>query len=235
MILNVKTSFVYGWFSFRNINIYADNIFSASIGGTGKHIIEIPQNTKLIRFELGKIYPYKTTVSLTAEDYESDNIFIGLSLNHRGVALALYDSLKTDYLKSTKLSESEYQIFDKNNDKEELIEIKNSKTSTLMLLISAIILVFSIVQQNNDLSPFAFLIGLSSLITSLVYFREKKVVKNNYKIRIIASTLLFILAVYFLDNSYMFLNWIILLFTALLILFFIENLKNNNSTNIKEA
>src|SRR5690606_11664821 len=134
-----------------------------------------------------------------------------------------------------KLSESEYQIFDKNNDKEELIEIKNSKTSTLMLLISAIILVFSIVQQNNDLSPFAFLIGLSSLITSLVYFKEKKVVKNNYMVRIIASVTLFILAVYFLDNSYMFLNWIILLFTALLILFFIENLKRSNKTNIKEA
>lgn len=235
MILNAKASFIYGWFSFRNICIYTDNVLCTCISGTGKHIIEIPKNTKVIRFELGKINPYKTSVSLTKEDYESGNIFVGLSLNHRGLALALYDSLKSDYLKSTKLSPYNYKLFGENIDQEELIELKNSKTSTLMLVISVIILVFSVVQQNNDLSPFAFLIGLSSLITSLVYFKEKKVVKNNYMVRIIASVTLFILAVFFLENSYMFLNYIILLFTVLLVLFFIENLKRSNKTNIKEA
>ncbi|SFN88646.1 hypothetical protein SAMN05421741_1134 [Paenimyroides ummariense] len=235
MILNVKASFVYGWFSFRNISIYADNILCGSITGTGKNVIEIPHNTKVIKFELGKIYPYTTTVYLKPEDYDLNEVFVGLSLNHRGIALALYDSLKTNYLKSTKLSEQDYMLFGKNVDDEQLIELKNYKTSILMLLISLLILVFSVVQQNNDLSPFAFLIGLSSLVTSLVYFRERKVVKSNYMVRIIASVLLFILAVCFLENSYMYLNWIILLFTALLVMFFIENLKDNNKTNIKEA
>ncbi|MEG1025008.1 MAG: hypothetical protein RSF34_11085 [Flavobacterium sp.] len=235
MFLNVKVNFVYGWFSFRNISVYVDNALFTSIIGNGKHILEIPKNTKVIRFELGKIYPYTTEVSLTSEDHESNNIFVGLSLNHRGLVLALYDSLKLDYLKSIKLSENEYQYFDKAADHEELVEIKNSKASTLMLLISVIILIFSIVQQNNDLSPFAFLIGLSSLITSLVYFKEKKVEKKNYVARVIATVTLFILAIWFLDNSYMILNWIILLFTCLLVLFFMENLKSTNITNIKEA
>lgn len=47
--------------------------------------------------------------------------------------------------------------------------------------------------------------------------------------------MLFVLSIYFLDNSYLFLHWIILVFTALLLLFFIENLKSNQNIDVKEV
>lgn len=235
MILNVKVSFVNGWFSYRSIKVFTDNVFCISINANGNHSIEIPNDTKEIKFQLGTVFPYKANVSLTTNDYKEETVFVGLSLNHRGILLSLYDSLKTDYLQSRKLSVEEFRLFSENVNQKDLIILKNSKTSLLMLLLSLIILVFSVVQQNNDLAPFAFLIGLSSLITSLVYYKEQKVERNNYKVRVISSVLLFVLSIYFLDNSYLFLHWIILIFTTLLAFFFIENLRNNENTNLREA
>lgn len=235
MILNVKVSFVNGWFSYRTIKVFTDNVFCISINANGNHSIEIPNDTKEILFQLGTIYPYKTAVSLTSTDYNEGKVFVGLSLNYRGMLLSLFDSLKTNYLQSRKLSIEEYQLFDKNINQKDLIVLKNLKSSLLLFLISLIILVFSVVQQNNDLAPFAFLIGLSSLITSLVYYNEKTVERNTYKVRIISSVMLFVLSIYFLDNSYLFLHWIILVFTILLVFFFIENLRNNENANLREA
>lgn len=149
--------------------------------------------------------------------------------------LSLYDSLRQNFLQSKKLSITEYNLFNKTDSNKELIAIKSSRTSQLLVLISLLILVFSVIQQNNPLAPFAFLIGLSSFITSLVYYREKEVEKSIYKSRVISSILLFILAIYFLENSFQFLNWIILIFTILLSFFFFENIQNNNKVNLKEA
>ena len=235
MILNVKVSFVNGWFSYRTIKVFTDNVFCTSINANGNHSIEIPNDAKEILFQLGTIYPYKTIISLTSNDYNEGKVFVGLSLNHRGMLLSLFDSLKSNYLQSRKLSIEEYQLFDKNINQKDLIVLKNLKSSLLLFLISLIILVFSVVQQNNDLAPFAFLIGLSSLITSLVYYNEKTVERNTYKVRIISCVMLFVLSIYFLDNSYLFLHWIILIFTILLVFFFIENLRNNENTNLREA
>lgn len=235
MILNVKVSFVNGWFFYRTIKVFTDNVFCTGINANGSHSIEIPNETKEILFQLGTIYPYKTAVSLTSIDYNEGKMFVGLSLNHRGMLLSLYDSLKTNYLQSKMLSIEEYLVFDKNVNQKDLIILKNSKSSLLMLILSLIILVFSVVQQNNDLAPFAFLIGLSSLVISLVYYNEKTVERNTYKVRIISSVMLFVLSIYFLYNSYLFLHWIILIFTILLVFFFIENLRNNENTNLREA
>lgn len=235
MILNVKVSFVNGWFSYRTIKVFTDNVFCTSINANGNHSIEISNDTKEILFQLGTIYPYKATVSLTSNDYNEGKVFVGLSLNHRGMLLSLFDSLKTNYLQSRKLSIEEFGSFSENINQKDLIILKNSKASLLIFLLSLIILVFSVVQQNNDLAPFAFLIGLSSLIISLVYYNEKTVERNTYNVRIISSVLLFVLSIYFLDNSYLFLHLIILIFTILLVFFFIENLRNNENTNLREA
>ncbi|UUV20338.1 hypothetical protein [Paenimyroides aestuarii] len=235
MVVNVKVSFAYNWSSLRTINVYTDNNFCTSINANGNHSIEIPNNVKEISFQLGSIYPYKTVVSVTPTDTKEGEIFVGLYLNYRGLLLSLYDSLKNDFLKGRKLTIVEYNTFGNSDINTELIVLKNSRTSLLMLLISLIILVFSVVQQNNTLAPFAFLIGISSLITSLVYYKEQKVERNTYKVRIISSVMLFVLSVYFLDNSYMFLHWVILIFTVLLVFFFIENLRNSENKNLKEA
>lgn len=235
MILNVKICFIYGWGSLRNVKIYADDKLLFKVLAQGNYILEIPENTNKLSFKLGLIYPYETTEIISTENRINNEVYVGLYWKHRGMLWTVYDSLKSDYLQSIKLNSEEYALFEKDIYQQEFITWKDNKTSLISLLVSLVILVFSIVQQNNALAPFAFLIGISSLITSMVYYKEKKVERNNYKMRIISSVMLFVLSVYFLDNSYLFLHWIILIFTVLLVFFFIENLRSNKNKNLKEA
>lgn len=235
LTLNIKTRFIYGWFSLRSIKLYVDDVLFTKFLAQGTSIIEIPEDAQKLTFVLGKVYPYKTNMYVTKEDRKRKEIFMGLHLNHRNLLFFLYDSLRTDYLRSVKLTIQEYASFENDIYQQEFITLKDNKTSIISLLVSLVILLFSVVQQENELAPFAFLIGISSLITSMVYYKEKKVERNTYKIRIISSVMLFVLSVYFLDNSYLFLHWIILIFTVLLVFFFIENLRSNKNKNLKEA
>ena|SRR5690554_1351412 len=235
LTLNIKTRFIYGWFSLRSIKLYVDDVLFTKFLAQGTSIIEIPDDAQKLTFVLGKVYPYKTNMYVTKEDRKRKEIFMGLHLNHRNLLFFLYDSLRTDYLRSVKLTIQEYASFENDIYQQEFITLKDNKTSIISLLVSLVILLFSAVQQENELAPFAFLIGISSLITSMVYYKEKKVERNTYKIRIISSVMLFVLSVYFLDNSYLFLHWIILIFTVLLVFFFIENLRSNKNKNLKEA
>lgn len=230
--VNIKVSFVYGWGSLRKVKVFVDGILYDKILARGEHVLEIPEDTTEITFKLGMIYPYKTSVFLTSDDKANKEIFIGLHLHHRSLLLSFYDSLKTDYLRSLKLSENKYLTFHQDIYKQEYVILKDGKASVLNVLISLLILVFSVIQQDNEFSPLAFLIGLSSTISSLVYFSERKIEKTTYKTRTISTLLAFILAALFLENSFHFLNWIILMFTGLLFSFFIEDLKNKEHYNL---
>jgi len=181
LTLNIKTKFVYGWFSLRNIKLYVDGVLFTKFLAQGTSIIEIPDDTQKLTFVLGKVYPYKTNIYITEEDRKRKEIFMGLHLNHRNLLFFLYDSLRTDYLRSVKLTIEEYASFGKDIYQQEIITLKDNKTSIISLLVSLVILVFSVVQQENELSPIAFMIGLSSTITSLVYFNDLQVEKTTYK------------------------------------------------------
>jgi len=225
LILNIKTKFVYGWFSLRNIKLYVDGVLFTKFLAQGTSIIEIPDDVQKLTFVLGKVYPYKTTIYITEEDRKRKEIFIGLHLNHRNLLFFFYDSLRTDYLRSVKLTVEEYVLFGKDIYQQEMITLKNNKTSIISLLVSLVILVFSVVQQENELAPLAFMIGLSSTINSLVYFKDLQVEKSTYKTRILSTVAAFVLVILFLENSYGSLHFIIFMFTALLYFFYLDNIK----------
>jgi len=235
LTLNIKTRFIYGWFSLRSIKLYVDDVLFTKFLAQGTSIIEIPDDAQKLTFVLGKVYPYKTNMFVTKEDRKRKEIFMGLHLNHRNLLFFLYDSLRTDFLRSVKLTIQEYASFENDIYQQEFITLKDNKTSIISLLVSLVILLFSVVQQENELAPLAFMIGLSSTIASLVYFKDLQIEKRTYKTRILSTIALFVLAVLFLENSYGFLHYIILMFTILLTLFFIENLKSNQNIDVKEA
>jgi len=132
-------------------------------------------------------------------------------------------------LRSVKLTIEEYASFGKNIYHQEFIALKDNKTSIITLLVSLMILVFSVIQQENKLAALAFMVGLSSTITSLVYFKDLQVEKSTYKMRIFSTIAAFVLAVLFLENTYGSLHLIILIFTVLLYFFYLENIKDSIS------
>ena len=232
MILNVKLCFIYGWGSLRNVKIYADDKLLFKVLAQGNYILEIPENTNKLSFKLGLICPYETTEIISTENRINNKVYVGLYWKHRGMLRAVFDSLKSDYLQSIKLNSEEYAVFEKDIYQQEFIMLKDNKTSLISLLVSLVILVFSIVQQENDLASLAFMIGLSSSITSLVYFKDLRVEKSTYKTRMLSTLASFVLAVLFLENCYGFLHFIILIFTGLLYFIYRDNIKNVSENRI---
>src|SRR5690554_8211574 len=172
--LNLKISFIYGWGSLRNIRVYVDDQLHSKLLAQGEYVIELPKNTQKITFKLGMIFPYETSIFVTAKNRADKELFAGLYLHHRGLVQALYDSLKTDYLRSIKINPQEYTSFQTDIYRPEFIVKENNGDSILTLLVSLIILLFSILQQDNELYLLAFIIELSFSVPALVYLHSGK-------------------------------------------------------------
>lgn len=195
--LNLKISFIYGWGSLRSIKIFVDDAFHSSVLAQGNYALQIPEDAKKLTFTFGWINPYTTSLQIDKNKFNENEVYVGLYLNHRGLIYSLYDSLKKDYLRSTLLDKKSIKTFEKNIYQQETIVFKDNKASKLTLLLSIIIFVFSIVQQTNDLAASAFLLSLTTIISTLVHFKDKEVNKTSFKTRAITTTLSFFLSAFF--------------------------------------
>src|SRR5690606_24062526 len=230
--LNLKIHFIYGWGSLRSIKIFVDDVLHSKVLAQGIYEFQIPDNAKKLTFTFGFINPYTTSLSIDKSNFKNNELFVGLYLNHRGLMYALYDSLKKDYLQSTFLNKQTFNTFESDIYKQEFIVLKDNKLAKLSLILSIIIFIFSIVQQTNDFAAFAFLLSLTTIISSLIYINDKKVEKISLKTRAIISVSSFLLCAFFLNNDYMFLRYIIILFTTILSFNYFQIFKESESYKI---
>lgn len=231
IILNIQVSFIYGWGSLRFIKVFVDDIYHSKILAQGYHLLEVPCDTKKVTFSLGFIKPYITSVYISEQNIERGELFVGLYLHHRSLIHSFFDSLKKDYLRSESLTSGAYKTFAKDIYKQEMIVLTDRNIGVLTLILSIFIFIFSIVQQKNEWASLAFLLSLSSIISTLVYFKENLIEKVTFKIRTLTSVASFILCALFLENSFPNLRFIIILFTLLLFLFYLKEIKNKNQFN----
>lgn len=230
--LNIHVNFIYGWYSLRSIKIFVDDVFHSKINARGVHSIQIPTDAKEITFTFGVIKPYRTTVCISEEHLNSNELFVGLYLHHRSLLLSLYDSLKKDYLRSKLLTKETFNTFFKDVYQQEVIVLADRKMAALTLILSVLIFVFSIVQQQNDWAPLAFLLSLTTIISSLIYINDKKVEKISLKTRAITTVFSFLLCAFFLNNDYIFLRYIIILFSTVILLNYYKIFKESENYKI---
>lgn len=224
--LNIHVNFIYGWYSLRSIKVFVDDVFHSKINARGFHSIKIPTHAKKITFTLGVIKPYRTTVYVSEGHLSSNELFVGLYLHHRSLLLSLYDSLKKDYLRSKVLTKETFNTFSKDIYQQEVIVLTDRKITVLTLILAVLIFVFSIVQQQNDWAPLAFLLSLSTMISTLVHFNDKMIEKLTFKTRVFTAIASFILSALFLENSFMYLRFIIFIFTLMLFTFYLKEIQN---------
>lgn len=224
--LNIHVNFIYGWGSLRSIKVFVDDVFHSTMNARGVHSIQIPTNAKKITFTLGVIKPYRTTVCISEEHLSSNELFVGLYLHHRSLLLSLYDSLKKDYLRSKLLTKETFNTFFKDVYQQEVIVLADRKMAVLTLILSVLIFVFSIVQQQNDWAPLAFLLSLSTMISTLVHFNDKVIEKFTFKTRVFTAIASFILSALFLENSFLYLRFIIVMFTLTLFTIYLKEIQN---------
>lgn len=231
-ILNLKINFIYGWGSLRSIEIFLEDILLSKVMAQGIYEFQIPDNAKKLTFTFGFINPYTTSLSIDKSNFKNNELFVGLYLNHRGLMYSLYDSLKKDYLRSTFLNKKTFKTFESDIYKQEFIFLKDNKPAKLTLILSIIIFIFSIVQQTNDFAAFAFLLSLTTIISSLIYINDKKVEKISLKTRAITTVFSFLLCAFFLNNDYIFLRYIIILFSTVILLNYYKIFKESENYKI---
>lgn len=231
-ILNLKINFIYGWGSLRSIKIFLEDILLSKVMAQGIYEFQIPDNAKKLTFTFGFINPYTTSLSIDKSNFKNNELFVGLYLNHRGLMYSLYDSLKKDYLRSTFLNKKTFKTFESDIYKQEFIVLKDNKPAKLTLILSVLIFVFSIVQQQNDWAPLAFLLSLTTIISSLIYINDKKVEKISLKTRAITTVFSFLLCAFFLNNDYIFLRYIIILFSTVILLNYYKIFKESENYKI---
>jgi len=224
--LYIQVNFIYGWGSLRSIKVFVDDIFHSKINAHGFHSIKIPIDAKKITFTLGVIKPYRTTVCISEEHLISNELFVGLYLHHRSLLLSFYDSLKKDYLRSNLLTKETFNTFSKDIYKQEVIVLADRKIAILTLILSVLIFVFSTVQQQNDWASLAFLLSLSTMISTLVHFNDKVIEKLTFKTRVFTAIASFILSALFLENSFLYLRFIIVMFTLMLFTIYLKEVQN---------
>lgn len=223
--LNIQVNFIYGWYSARFIKVFVDDVFHSKINARGFHSIQIPTNSKKITFTLGVIKPYRTTVYVLEKHLSINELFVGLYLHHRSLLLSFYDSLKKDYLRSKLLTKETFNTFSKDIYQQEVIVLADRKIAVLTLILSVLIFVFSIVQQQNDWASLVFLLSLSTMISTLVHFNDKVIEKLTFKTRVFTAIASFILSALFLENSFLYLRFIIVMFTLMLFTIYLKEIQ----------
>lgn len=98
----------------------------------------------------------------------------------------------------------------------------NKPNLRLGLFLSGGLIVFSIIEQENAYQELLFFISLVSFISLLMIFNEKeKILAFDYKSRMIATGVAFLLASLFLDSPY----YIVLIFLIFSVVFLLKSLR----------
>ena len=223
-ILNIKLVLPYNWGHFRRIGIYADDgklITKIMHGET--LAVEIDKNVQKIIIKLD---------IFRSEIYAPVNekiLFLSVYMNFRDYFPFQYiDTLKRKCLTGKFVSETEFEQFDwsfyENAQQWVLISKINRPNLRLGLFLSLSLLIVSIIEQKNEFQELLFLVSLVSFISLLMIFNEKeKLQVFDYKSRMIATGIAFLLASLFLNSPF----YIVFVFLMLSMVFLLKSLRTD--------
>lgn len=224
-ILNVKLLLPYNWGHFRKIGIYGNDSKLISKIKHGQTLeLTIDSNIKKV---IVKLDIFRSEIAIPAND---KILFLNLYMNFRDYFPFQYiDTLKRKCLTGKFVTASEYEQFDLSfyqMSKEWILKSKIDKPNLrLGLMLSVGLIVFSIVEQENEYQDLLFFISLVSFISLLMIVNEKeKLLAFDYKSRMISTGVAFLVASSFLSSPF-YIALIFLLFSGVFLLKSIREIK----------
>ncbi|MFL9843819.1 hypothetical protein [Flavobacterium rhizosphaerae] len=216
--LYIKTLFPYNWCHIRKIKIYDDKgtLLIKVMHGEEPKVL-LPEDCRSVTIKLDF---YKSVIPVPAN---GENIFLGIYMDFRDKFPHKYiDTLKRKLITGHFMSEEEYNAFNLSfyTNAMEFIPIsKVDKPAVLLgIIIASVLVILSVIQQQNPYKEIVFLIGASSIISLLMIAIEKqKILLYDYKSRIIATAAAFVLAFLFLTPLWS-VNMLMFIFISLFIL-----------------
>lgn len=208
-ILNIKLLLPYNWGHFRKIGIYDNDgtlITKIMHGETLQLPIDLSIKKVVVKLDI-----FRSEIEIPLDD---KNLFLKLYMNFRDYFPFQYiDTLKRKCLTGKFVTAHEFEQFDLSFYQMSKVWISKSKIDKpnlrLGLALSAGLIVFSIVEQENEYQDLLFFISVVSFISLLMIVNEKeKLLAFDYKNRMIATGFAFLVASLFLSSSF----YIVLIF-----------------------
>ncbi|WP_157486098.1 hypothetical protein [Flavobacterium soli] len=201
--LNLKLIFPYNWYHFRKVKVYGDNgkLLSKIMHCENLSLL-IDGNTKSITVKLD----FLISEIFLPQDSEEWNIGLFLDFRDR-FPIKYFDILKRKCLTGKTMSNGEFENFNLSFYNQSKIWVQKANIDTLALslgiFISIGLLIVALIEQTNDYQDLVFFIGLISLISMLmIHFEKEKILLYDYRNRMLATGLAFILGIQFLESSF---------------------------------
>lgn len=216
--LEIKLLLPYNWGHIRKIGVY-DNHGNrlAKIMHGEHHTLKINNNVTHI---IVKLDFYRSEIAIPEN---TTDLHLALYLDFRdGFPFKYIDTFKRKCLTGTFLNHDEFENFTLAFYANALQWVPASKIDTpgiiLGMLISGGLLVTSVVQQDNYYQDLLFFIGAASMVAMVMIYAERgRILLYDYKSRMVATVLAFVLAFFFLIPSFA-VNMLFFIFISLFIL-----------------
>ncbi len=219
--LYIKLLLPYNWGHFRRIGIYGEDKKLITKISHGESLeVTLALNVKYV---IIKLDIFRSEIKIPTDE---NVLFLKVYMNFRDYFPFQYiDTLKRKCLTGSFVSAKEFEQFDlsfyQNAQKWILISKINRPNLRLGLLLSAGLIVISIVEQENEYQELLLLISLVSFISLLMIFNEKeKLQVFDYKSRMIATGIAFLLASLFLNSPF----YIVLVFLLFSMVFLLKSI-----------
>jgi transcriptional regulator with XRE-family HTH domain len=220
--LNIKLLLPYNWGHFRKIGLYGNDgkLITKIMHGETLQIAIDPSIIKIIV----KLDIFRSEIEIPLDD---QILFLNLYMDFRDYFPFQYiDTLKRKCLTGKFVAEDVFEQFDLSfyqMSKEWILKSKIDKSNLrLGLILSAGLIVFSIVEQENEYQELLFFISLVSFISLLMVVNERdKILAFDYKSRMVATGIAFFLASLLLSSPF----YIVLVFLLFSFVFLLQSLR----------
>lgn len=227
--LEVKLLLPYNWYHARHIKIFDDKgVLLTKIAHGEELSVQIDQECKHITIRIDYI---KSVIEVPQN---SDKLFLSVYMNFRDRFPYKYiDAVKRKCITGKFMNKEEFENFnlDFYTNAIEYLPAKKFDNASLALgfIIASGLIITSVAQQKNPFQDLVFFIGIASFISLLLVRAEKQKIKlYDYKSRLIATALAFVLAFFFLSPSFA-VSMLFAVFISTFILRLVANLKTLNN------
>ncbi|MCO6148241.1 hypothetical protein [Flavobacterium sp. NRK1] len=200
--LNIKLLLPYNWGHIRKIKVYSDKgvlLTKIMHGEELKLTIDESVSNVVIKLDF-----YKSVIKVP----EGDKVFLALFMDFRDRFPHKYiDTLKRKCLTGKFLTEDEFENFDLTFYTKSFQWVQKTQIDKpslfLGFLLAVGLTVMSIVEQSNPYQDIVFLIGVGSFFSlMMIQIENHKILLYDYKSRMIATGIAYLLGSLFLQSSF---------------------------------
>lgn len=218
-LLHIKLAFPYNWYQLRKVGVYDDKGHRLiRIGHCGQESLVIPNDTVHLVLKLDY---FKSEIPVPKSN---GDIFMIVYLDFRdSFPVKYFDVLRRRCLTGKFVDKDTFERFNLDFYTKAKKRMQKSKPDVpnllLGALISLVLIFYPSFQQNSNYTEIILFIGVVSLISLfMIYIQREKLLLYDYKSRVIATGVAFLMATFLLQGAPFYITGTLLVFSITFLL-----------------